>query len=204
MLYDGERIEAVRRMYKPRPINVLLLAEAPPTDPERFFYYEHVPKQDGLFLELMKVLYKTANYKPKAVRKNKALLLSRFKHDGFYLIDASSKPIPQGASTRQKTALLEQQIDKVVGKVNELVKEGSITLRTPIVLVAVPVFNACCESLKDAGFNIVNKEAIPSASSGQQACFRAGMSAVLEQLHVTPIDVLGHGWSLSDMVPSTE
>jgi hypothetical protein len=52
--------ERARRRYRPKPVKVLFVAEAPPSDPRRFFYFERVSGHDWLFLALMRWLYDDA------------------------------------------------------------------------------------------------------------------------------------------------
>ena len=91
--------------YRPDPLRVLFIAEAPPAyKVNRLFYFHEVPTGDALFLEMMKVIYGAAigftegggfsgPMSAKDVRKCKPQLLSRFMADGLYLIDASERPI---------------------------------------------------------------------------------------------------------------
>ena len=50
--------ESARGDFRPKPINILFVAEAPPSlGSRRFFYFLKVERGDSLFLEMMKVLY---------------------------------------------------------------------------------------------------------------------------------------------------
>ena len=44
-------IEEAREKYRPENINILFVAESPPADVSRFFYYEKVFQHDTLFLD---------------------------------------------------------------------------------------------------------------------------------------------------------
>ena len=107
--------ELARNKYRPDHIELLFIAEAPPAnDSRRFFYFVPVDIGDTLFLEMMKVLYPKkakfveydGNGKPgfnaKQVRNRKAEFLEKFKRDGFYLIDAVDEPMPKNATTKMK------------------------------------------------------------------------------------------------------
>ena len=50
------QINSAREKYKPERIKLLFIAEAPPEQTERFFYYEKVKDNDWLFLGIVKVL----------------------------------------------------------------------------------------------------------------------------------------------------
>lgn len=55
--YLREQYAAARNKYKPSHIKILLIAEAPPNNLDRYFYYEDVKSHDSLFLEIMGILY---------------------------------------------------------------------------------------------------------------------------------------------------
>jgi hypothetical protein len=89
------RYSAARNKYKPAHIRTLLIAESPPCDLDRYFYFENVPKQDSLFLEIMGVLYpelKAAYLASKRDSHLKAELLEHFQSDGYWLMDLSEVP----------------------------------------------------------------------------------------------------------------
>jgi hypothetical protein len=44
----ARRAEAAAR-YRPKAVRLLLVAEAPPSALDRYFYFEDVPEQDSLF-----------------------------------------------------------------------------------------------------------------------------------------------------------
>ena len=73
----AERINEARQKYKPEHVNLLFIAEAPPSSLDRFFYYEDVKEKDFLFVELSKVLCKTDNVA--FIRRNKAKILQTMK-----------------------------------------------------------------------------------------------------------------------------
>ena len=119
------RIESFKRAmdrYRPDSLRVLFIAEAPPAyKVNRLFYFHEVPTGDALFLEMMKVIYGAAigftegggfsgPMSAKDVRKCKPQLLSRFMADGLYLIDASERPMPEGATTAVKLSLLRRSL----------------------------------------------------------------------------------------------
>ena len=52
-----KQVQDARAKYKPEVITCLFIAEAPPSSPDRFFYFEEVREQDSLYLEMMKALF---------------------------------------------------------------------------------------------------------------------------------------------------
>lgn len=171
----AERINEARQKYKPEHVNLLLVAEAPPSSLDRFFYYEDVKDKDFLFVELSKVLCKTDNVA--FIRSNKVKILQTMKDAGIYLMDLSDVPLTEDGcyDTYARRDLKRRFLDKIE-------KEYAIDrANTVIVLIKVTVFDYLYKDLKKAGYNVCN-ERIPFPSSGQQANFRAAMSKVIESM----------------------
>jgi hypothetical protein len=77
-----ERREREAGRYKPDKIDLLLVAEAPPTALDRYFYFEDVHTQDSLFRYVCRgVLGKEPD------RNGKAVLLGEIRERGVFLID---------------------------------------------------------------------------------------------------------------------
>ena len=170
--------EKAREKYKPESIKCLFIAEAPPNEEsKRFFYFEDVKTQDSLFWELMKVLYPTIiteSRKIKDLRLNKKLYLDKFKENGYYLIDAVKYPI-SGNETNKIAEIMKNQ-----GKLLEHIK--STTNRdTKIFLISSTVHKANYSYLISNGINIVNEKAIPFPGSGQQKRFREAISPFINK-----------------------
>ena len=180
-----ERIKAAREKYKPEKITCLFIAEAPPSDPDRFFYFEEVWEQDSLYLELMKVLFKEdsdsilnfLNDGPSTneLRNNKQKYLKRFREKGCYLIDNLDYPMPSHINnTNDKIKLLDGHKDRLLQKVKSLVDT-----KTPIVLISIPVFQVNVGTLDYYGYNVIHNEPIPFPGSGQQTKFREKMEKLI-------------------------
>lgn len=170
-------VEAARKNYLPTDgIKVLFVAEAPPADPRRFFYFEQVPSHDGLYLAMMRALYEDASdLEASELRHRKPEFLQRFKTDGYYLIDASASPMPPGANGPTKRRLLVESLPSLLETARSL-----ITPETEIVLISGPVYDVCCDPLRSAGLNVVNTEAIDFPGSGRQAHFRRKLGRALD------------------------
>ncbi len=170
-------IEESRRKFRPRDsIKVLFVAEAPPADPKRFFYFEHVSTHDALYLETMRALYEEATDVPAAeLRRRKPEFLSRFQADGKFLIDARQSPMPREASAAMKHRLLIDALPSLL----ETVK-GLVSPETEVVLISSPVYVVCGEPLRAAGINVVNREAIDFPASGHQPVFRRKLARDLD------------------------
>ena len=58
-----KKIDSARETYKPESIKLLFIAEAPPEEIKRFFYYEEVKDNDWLYLAIVKALCENESYK---------------------------------------------------------------------------------------------------------------------------------------------
>lgn len=154
--------------YKPRQIKTLLIAEAPPCNLDRFFYFEDVKVQDSLFLEIMGVLYpdKKQRYLKSGRRtEDKAELLEMFAEDGFMLTDLYEVPIEPFSDDAAIASLL-ARLEKLVDKT------------TPIILIKANVFDLLYPLLRAKGYNVIN-ERLPFPGSGQQRVFREKFAAIV-------------------------
>jgi hypothetical protein len=164
------RYNLARNKYKPSEVTTLLIAESPPCNPERFFYFEDVRTHDSLFLEIMGVIYpelKAAYLKSKRDPELKAELLETFQADGYLLIDLSE--VPQELSGQSDDACL----PNLLARVNKLA-----TAKTRVVLIKANVYDCAYPALKEAGYN-VSAERLPFPGSGQQLVFRKGFRRAL-------------------------
>jgi hypothetical protein len=176
-----DKFENARQKYKPKEIKYLLVAETPPKfDSDRFFYFEKVDKQDSLFLETMKLLYpdETKHAETKTIRKRKKEFLEKFRDDGFYLIDSLDRPFEKKLNTRQKVKLIRNGQTQLLKNIRELLSEV-----TQVILIAVPVFKANYDFLKEHGIQIINKEPVDFPGSGGQKKYKVKMKIILEQNH---------------------
>ena len=155
--------------YKPRHIKTLLVAEAPPCNLDRFFYFEDVKVQDSLFLEIMGVLYpqQKQRYLNNGRRtQDKAELLALFAEDGYLLTDLYEVPL-EPFSDEEAIASLLARMEKLVDK------------STPVILIKANVYDLLYPVLKEKGYNVV-AERLPFPGSGQQKVFREKFAAIVQ------------------------
>lgn len=81
------RRELTARRYKPERIDLLLVAEAPPSVPDRYFYFPDVAEQDSLFRYVSRALLGR-----EPTREGKADLLAELRDRGVFLIDLEEEP----------------------------------------------------------------------------------------------------------------
>jgi hypothetical protein len=53
---ERERRRRAAEKYRPTNVKLLLITEAPPKDPSRYFYYEEVFAHDSLFREVVRAV----------------------------------------------------------------------------------------------------------------------------------------------------
>lgn len=157
------RYAAASNKYKPDEVRTLLIAEAPPCNLDRYFYFEEVPRQDSLFLEIMGVLYPEMKARYLAKKRDPALkaeLLEEFQSDGYWLMDLAEVP-HEVSGIRHEDSLpdLLMRVEKVAGP------------ETRIILVKANVYDCCNAVLKERGY-MVSAERVPFPGSGQQGVFR--------------------------------
>ena len=167
--------EEARKKYRPKSVKYLLIAEAPPQEKSRrFFYYENVKDQDSLFLETMKVLYPTKYTDAKTVRANKIIFLRQFMADGFYLLDAASSPI---IDTRKKRHQISSDFPGLLKRIDEVICKN-----TKIILISRPVYDVCYEELKNKGYKVINAEMVDFPGSSGQKNYRNKMQKLLKSV----------------------
>src|SRR5260221_5567411 len=81
------RRAAAAEKYRPHKIDVLLIAEAPPSSPDRYFYFLDVREQDALFRYVSKSLFGVPP------TRDKAPVLEQLKAARVFLIDVKLDPI---------------------------------------------------------------------------------------------------------------
>ena len=170
-------ITEAREKYRPANIKLLFIAESPPEDVKRFFYYEDVPEQDSLFIQMMRVIYDLSD-SAKVIRANKKSLLDQFCADGFFLEDALDEPIGVKA-TEAKIRVIKKHRSAFMSKLAQTVDKS-----VPIILISRPVHDGLRNLLVQKGYDVLNTEMIDFPGSGGQTNFRIKMGKAL-QLHRT-------------------
>ncbi len=79
-----ERRARAARRYKPDDVKTLLVAEAPPASPERYFYFEDVREHDSLFRHVAEAILGET-----PPRDEKARALAQLRERGVFLIECA-------------------------------------------------------------------------------------------------------------------
>jgi hypothetical protein len=154
-----KRARAARR-YKPARVKTLLVGEAPPNSPDRYFYFEDVGEHDSLFRYVAKGVLGVGSS-----RAQKGEQLAKLRGGGLFLIDLMLDP---------KTA--EDHDDHVPG----LIRRVKRLRPKKVILIKAPVFDAAYGPLLEAGLPVVG-ERVPFPGSGQQRRFEEAFARALRQ-----------------------
>ncbi len=158
---SGARRAQAAAKYRPSEVRLLLIAEAPPDDESRYFYFEDVRAHDSLFRHVAAAIL---GWTPD--RTEKARALEQLGDRGVFLIDASEIPL----GDRQ----LQVDAQDVADRCRALNPEG-------IVLIKTTVYDALFSDLDSAGLPVINKR-IPFPGSGRQREFMAAFADALAQV----------------------
>jgi hypothetical protein len=153
-----QRRDKAAARYRPKRVKLLLVAEAPPTELDRYFYFEDVPRADYLFRGVVPSLL------GEEPSRSKARQLAALKDLGVFLIDLRPDPF----DTRSDADLVPSLVKRV----------RSITPHH-VILIKVNVYDAAYKPLKDAGLPVVD-ERLPFPSTGRQLEFTAGFRRALK------------------------
>lgn len=198
-----------RAKYLPEKPRIVFVAEAPPEDIERFFYYEDVKTGDALFINLMRALYpelREGNGGTIAdIRRTKAVLLKRFQNDGYYLIDALPAPISLKLSSKERIRMIQERKEAITQEVTGLL--GDIGPKTPVsdtgvILIKATVFDALTDYLRrDMRFPVLNAQfKVPFPSHGHTAVFGEMLHKILSRSDRRYRSATGFVWYNGDMV----
>jgi hypothetical protein len=155
-----KRIPRLRKRYRPEGIMVLFIAESPPEssdDEVRFFYNHRQEKWDYLYLAVMKAVFPEFDRR----RGEKERWLHKFQEHGYYLMDATDRPVNRLSSAERRREL-ERAVKPTLNKIKRLVSPS-----TPIILVKKNVFSALYRPLRDAGYSVIHESFLPFPSHGR-------------------------------------
>jgi len=157
-----------RNKYRPNKVDLLLIAESPPTS-GGYFYSEKTIGKDHLFRETMKALAFWPLDLPMRKGCDKRPMLKQFQSIGFFLIDTCEHPIDKLQPRQRQMATIRGSLTLPV-RVKEL-DPGRI------LIVKRTVFKPASEVLRRAGFGerILNGNPLPFPSHGSQRKFRTMM-----------------------------
>jgi hypothetical protein len=137
----------------------MLVAEAPPSAADRYFYFEYVADQDSLFRD---VCQEVLGYRPG--RNAKPAALAQLQDAGVFLIDLSFDSVDD-----QSRRLMSHLVPDLISRCLALSPDR-------IILIKANVYDLTFEPLRAAGLPVVD-ERIPfpvAASSGASSSRSSG------------------------------
>lgn len=158
-----EKRRAAAEKYRPSRVELLLVAEAPPCDLDRHFYFEDVDRHDWLFRYVWEGLTGT-----KPDRSDKAEHLRALRDAGVFMIELHEENV-SGPTLSD----LKPHVPGLVTRCRELKPRH-------IVLIKSIVHDAAFEPLREAGFPVIDAR-LPFPASGQQKKFLEGFRAAAEE-----------------------
>jgi hypothetical protein len=139
------------RRWQPEHIDLLLVAEAPPSALDRYFYFEDVPTQDSLFRHVVEAIL------GKKPTRDKAVYLDALRDRCVFLIDLSIDPFDD------RHEAIPRCVPELIPRVRALEPEQ-------IVLIGAAVYDAAYDALQREGLPVVELR-VPYPGSGQQRRF---------------------------------
>lgn len=159
------RLVAANR-YRPSRIPLLLVAQAPPAAPDRYFYFPQVSSHDDLFRYVVRAVLRI-----EPTRDDKPQLLEKLAEAGVFLIDLKDDGPVDGQN-------LDRYVPGLVTRIRALNPEN-------IILIKADVYTAAYESLVAAKLPVVD-ERIPFPGSGRQREFLAAFDRALTSVRWHP------------------
>ena len=154
------RRRAAAEHYRPDEIDLLLVAEAPPSALDRYFYFADVLTHDSLFRHVVRgVLGETPT-------RDKAPYLDELQARGVFLVDLCEDPF-------------ESRRDVLPGCVPGLVRRCRELRPERIVLIGAGTYDYAYDALEAAGLPVVDVR-MPYPGSGQQRRFLEGFALALQ------------------------
>ncbi|GAB5901035.1 hypothetical protein OKHIL_68440 [Mycolicibacterium mageritense] len=159
-----QRRAAAAERYRPGKVRLLLVAQAPPSDDDRYFYFTDVAQHDWLFRAVVRAILPGTE----PTRADKAALLAQLRDRGVFLIDLKPDPV---VNPRTRPSDLLPYVPALLDRIVELEPER-------IILIKADVYDAAYAALAAAGLP-VSKVRVPFPSHGQQQKFRAAFGRAL-------------------------
>jgi hypothetical protein len=173
--------ESARLKYKPAHIKFLFIAESPPPEPDvqssrQFYYTDRIRKDDRLFTNTIRAIYpEAAELSEPALEEAKDGWLKRFQNDGFYMIEALEESQVHEVTKGQRKARIKDSLSALIKRVEELANKD-----TRLILIKSNVFDEAAESLRHAGFTVLNKELVDYPGRFNQKAYRTKLADYLQ------------------------
>jgi hypothetical protein len=155
--------EQLRQQYRPNRLEVLLVGESPPdpgAGPRRFFYAPDL-RRDNLYRGVAQALY---GKRPDVDLNNKPAMLRRLQADGFWLVDATGRPINHLPAAARRAAI-QAAVPQLVDRCRDLAP------RRGVVICHSPVYRLAAPALREAGVTVLHDRPLPFPTGNWRAVF---------------------------------
>jgi hypothetical protein len=152
------RRKMAAQKFRPKRIRVLLVAESPPADLERYFYFEEPGSADPLFEQICEVLFEE---KPRL--DSKPVYLAQLRRRGVFVVELK----PDAPREDEK---LEPYVPWLALTLDPLAPQR-------VVLIG-DAYGAARAKLVDAGFQVVDIK-VPAPTAGKEAAYRQELRTAL-------------------------
>jgi hypothetical protein len=170
---DKTQRQAASLKYLPKKIECLFIAEAPPAD-NRYFYFEESTDHDGLFINIMRGLFKdVSELEINEIRERKKELLKRFQDQSYFLIDALEYRLPSSTPNALRKSLISENLKDIEARLKRLPNHDHFTY-----FVKRSVFDVL-SSKKISNIGYSYGKVLPFPSNGNQARFREELRRAL-------------------------
>ena len=142
---------AFAKPYIPANTKVLFIAESPPKSTDLYFYRPDVYAHDHLWIALVQAVYGDCFKEIRDERRHKNEWLTKFKNDGYRLIDALKNPILGKPSKSSIRKLIQSHSSELIEEIEDISPDH-------ILLIKVTVYDALFESLREAKLSVVNQK----------------------------------------------
>ncbi|MBO0888489.1 hypothetical protein J2P12_05250 [Candidatus Bathyarchaeota archaeon] len=177
LTYTAQCVKA-RRRYQPDRVEILFVAESPPSS-RGYFYFSKTIGKDHLFRETMKALefWPVSQHMGSGIDKRP--LLEKFCSKGFFLIDTCTFPVDKLLAQKRAEAI-SKGAASIASRVARLDPAN-------IIVVKKTVFRPVHDALTRAGLGnkILNKEPLCFPSHGNQQKFRRHLAQLIKFRNVT-------------------
>lgn len=158
-----------------RKIRYIFVLESPPIS-GLYFYDPSGMVTEPLFMAMMKCVLNC--WEDVKNDKNKARGLKKFQDEGYFLIDATYKPVNGEKKKKDKKTIIRNDL----GGLKKDLKSCLENKKTPIILVKRDICLWLEPWLLEAGFNVVNKgRIIQFPSHGNQPKFCKNIKKILKK-----------------------
>ncbi len=160
-----------RRKFEPTNITLVIVAESPPTS-GKYFYDPDGEVGEPLFNALMKQIDIQTKTKSEGLRK--------FQERGWLLVDATYEPV-NSLRTSDRNSVIDRDYLELCGDLKRLL--ATRWREIPLVLIKANVCELLEPTLKENGFNVLNKGRIVYfPATGRQRDFNRQFRAIVPQM----------------------